>query len=183
VLRTPGSSRGPQTQAVEALQRLGKFANPERYMREAVACQHPLGYRNKVTFSCNTDVESLTKQRRSELADQPVIGESSSRFCKPPCRGDCSWLANGLWMTALHQVHCVISLDMMGPVSGVPGGGMNTSGRGPKKLSFMNFCPRWRLILQLLPAIAAHKCLHSSHLGANTYQYHDSSWKWGCGGG
>jgi len=63
-----------QRRAIQTLQRLGGLEDSQRYVLEPVGCAQPLGYRNKLTFTVDTDVDSLTKARRSELGEHPTVG-------------------------------------------------------------------------------------------------------------
>lgn len=77
-LRDAGVALKPslKSQAIQTLQRLGGLEDSQRYVLEPVGCAQPLGYRNKLTFTVDTDVDSLTKARRSELGEHPTVGGS-----------------------------------------------------------------------------------------------------------
>lgn len=61
-------------QISETLKRIGKFEEAENLLLDPVPCQETYRYRNKMTFSLNTDTEWLKTNERKALEVQPTIG-------------------------------------------------------------------------------------------------------------
>ena len=69
-------------QVVEALTRIGGFSNvEENIMRDIVPADNQYHYRNKMTFTVETDDEMLQGDGKKRLKEQPKVGKAVDSDC------------------------------------------------------------------------------------------------------